>query len=353
MKTYNPSPSDAYRTCEKTRLSVYFHDQTVKGVSCANVPCSVITNPKNFGGPCVTSHLTGKRYYVDGEKELDLYANLIALDKDGRQKGKYNYAQCAQYKRHETRVMNRAEMVMRYEIESGMIQFSDSEALRPNQGQARAPTVVDTRSAAPAVEPQLNRQVGEQYTPAPAVTPRRNISTPPGQTTDKVDRLALQVGNLVLHHEKASVQIGDLAEVVKPIAHQVVRNTADIAALQSSDAETKKSLAEVRERLANLEGSSVGQTTSLVPPPAIQPLPAISGDADDVDMIPTQPRAERASASNPAEQSSVAFVKGQKVGYKHHNGSTESATIVDLHNDSSNPDDPYFTLRMSDGREKQ
>ncbi len=297
MKIYNPSPSDAYLTCQRTKFPVRFHDQTMGGVaSVANVPCSIITKLKNPGGPCVTSYLTGKCYYVDREEELELYANLTALNRNGRPK-EYNYAQCAQYKRHISRINNRVEMLLRYEIESGQVQLSDSE-VRPNQGQARAPTDVDTRSAAPAVEPQLNRQVGEQYTPAPAVTPGRNIPTPSGQTTDKVDRLALHVDRLVLEcaqigdlagktsaqlgdlagktsaqigelagktsaqigevAEKTSAQIGDLAEVVKPVAHQVGRNTADIAVLQASHAEfkaeTKKSIAELTKRLENVDG---------------------------------------------------------------------------------------------------
>jgi len=72
--------------------------------------------------------------------------------------------------------------------------------------------------------------------------------------------------------------------------------------------------------------------------------------ADDVGMTPTQPRAERASASN---QSSVAFVKGQKVGYRRRNGNIESATIVGVHDDPSHPDKPFFTLGMPNGHEKQ
>mmetsp|Transcript_27882 Transcript_27882/g.43843 ORF Transcript_27882/g.43843 Transcript_27882/m.43843 type:complete len:81 (+) Transcript_27882:633-875(+) len=77
-------------------------------------------------------------------------------------------------------------MLIRLELESGRIQLSDFEE-RPNQGRARAPTDINnTRSVAPAVQPQLvNRQVyqqvGEQYTPAPAVAPGRNVPTPPGQ----------------------------------------------------------------------------------------------------------------------------------------------------------------------------
>eukprot|EP00574_Skeletonema_japonicum_P008664 CAMPEP_0201729218 /NCGR_PEP_ID=MMETSP0593-20130828/18381_1 /ASSEMBLY_ACC=CAM_ASM_000672 /TAXON_ID=267983 /ORGANISM="Skeletonema japonicum, Strain CCMP2506" /LENGTH=85 /DNA_ID=CAMNT_0048221529 /DNA_START=787 /DNA_END=1044 /DNA_ORIENTATION=- len=71
-----------------------------------------------------------------------------------------------------------------------------------------------------------------------------------------------------------------LSEAMKPLAQQTVRNTSAIAVLQSSDAETKQTLAELRERVENLEGSNAGQTTSLVPPPPIQPLPANEANED-------------------------------------------------------------------------
>lgn len=327
MNIYNLHPLEDFLTCKKTRLPVYFWDESEGALSLANVPCRIDSSSNNGLGPCVTSYLTGVSYYVDGEKALVQYANDHALDRYGRQR-KHNFAQCAQFKKDQTRVENRAEIVLRCELESGRI-----KQLRPNQVQA--------------------------HTPAPAVTPStRNVPTPPGQTTNNgseiVDDMGNQLktlmsltttnvetlGNAVKETNKA---VKETNEAVKQVALQTTQNTKDIAALQARDGEKAKSIAELKQRLENLEGGSVGRTTSFVPPPVRRPA-AISSDADDVDVTPTP------SASN---QSSVAFVKGQKVGYRRGNGNIESATIVGVHDDPSHPDKPFFTLGMPDGHEIQ
>lgn len=173
---------------------------------------------------------------------------------------------------------------------------------------------------------------------------------------NKFEKLMSLTATYVKTSIETSKSVKETNETVKELALQTTQNTKDIAALQARDGEKAKSIAElngnmnaVMQRLEKFEGGSVGRTTSFVPPPVRRP--AISSDADDVGMTPTQlPRADRPSAPN---QSSVAFGNGQKVGYRHSNGSIECATIVGVHDDPSDPDNPFFSLRMPNGHEKQ
>eukprot|EP00985_Skeletonema_marinoi_P029934 scaffold29732_cov94-Skeletonema_marinoi.AAC.1 len=164
MKVYNPPSSDdlpgVYQDCPHTKnKDIYFFHNGV--LAAANVKFHLNDTPD---GTCLTSHLTGEQYCLDNQLVVAKYANRTELNVRGRV-GTYNYANCWFYKTTRVRIEHRATMILRYELENGRIQLT----VPSPPTQARAPTVINTQSGAPAPEAhsQLNEQfgqrLGEQY----------------------------------------------------------------------------------------------------------------------------------------------------------------------------------------------
>ena len=164
MKVYNPPSSDdlpeVYQDCRHTKnKDIYFLHNGV--LAAANVKFHLNDTPD---GTCLTSHLTGEQYWLDNQGVVAKYANRTELTVRGRV-GAYSYANCWFYKTTRVRIEHRATMILRYELENGRIQLT----VPSPPTQARAPTVINTQSGAPAPEAhsQLNEQfgqrLGEQY----------------------------------------------------------------------------------------------------------------------------------------------------------------------------------------------
>ncbi|KAK1732552.1 hypothetical protein QTG54_016764 [Skeletonema marinoi] len=322
MKVYNPPSSDnlreVYQDCPDTKNDFinFFHNGVL---AAANVKFHLVQNVGGGYGPCLTSHQTGRNYYLDNEDVVAEHANLIELNQHGHQEGQYKYDQCSHYKKKAWSTLKRAKMILRYELESGMVQLTD--VLSPPQYIAAAP----------------------------AVTPSRNAQGGTTNNDETAQNLKILTKNVMKIHDSVGGHLTSVAGQLAQITSGVGRNTEEIRYLKSKDEEKEQSIQEIRERVGKLElERSVG-----TPVQSKQHVSESTG-TDVPAPGPATATATASSASNPAvvcNQSSVAFVKGQTAGYKSGDGSIVDVTIVGVHVDDYLK--PYYTIQMANGHEKQ
>jgi len=344
MKVYNPPSSDnlreVYQDCPDTKNDFinFFHNGVL---AAANVKFHLVQNVGGGYGPCLTSHQTGRNYYLDNEDVVAEHANLIELNQHGHQEGQYKYDQCSHYKKKAWSTLKRAKMILRYELESGMVQLTD--VLSPPQYIAAAP----------------------------AVTPSRNAQGGTTNNDETAQNLKILTKNVMKIHDSVGGHLTSVAGQLAQITSGVGRNTEEIRYLKSKDEEKEQSIQEIRERVEKLElersvgtpvqsKQHVSESTGSAPTPLPTPPTFSFGTASyakpaDVPAPgPATATATASSASNPAvvcNQSSVAFVKGQTAGYKSGDGSIVDVTIVGVHVDDYLK--PYYTIQMANGHEKQ
>ncbi|KAK1732550.1 hypothetical protein QTG54_016762 [Skeletonema marinoi] len=343
MKVYNPPSSDnlreVYQDCPDTKNDFinFFHNGVL---AAANVKFHLVQNVGGGYGPCLTSHQTGRNYYLDNEDVVAEHANLIELNQHGHQEGQYKYDQCSHYKKKAWSTLKRAKMILRYELESGMVQLTD--VLSPPQYIAAAP----------------------------AVTPSRNAQGGTTNNDETAQNLKILTKNVMKIHDSVGGHLTSVAGQLAQITSGVGRNTEEIRYLKSKDEEKEQSIQEIRERVGKLElersvgtpvqsKQHVSESTGSAPTPLPTPPTFSFGTASyakpaDVPAPgPATATATASSASNPAvvcNQSSVAFVKGQTAGYKSGDGSIVDVTIVGVHVDDYLK--PYYTIQMANGHEK-
>jgi len=339
MKVYNPPSSDnlreVYQDCPDTKNDFinFFHNGVL---AAAKVNYHLSNTPD---GPILTSHLTGEHCHLDHEDNVAKYANLTELNMRGKEE-KHNYANCSLYKK-KARIEHRAKMILRYELESGMVQLTD--VLSPPQYIAAAP----------------------------AVTPSRNAQGGTTNNDETAQNLKILTKNVMKIHDSVGGHLTSVAGQLAQITSGVGRNTEEIRYLKSKDEEKEQSIQEIRERVEKLElersvgtpvqsKQHVSESTGSAPTPLPTPPTFSFGTASyakpaDVPAPgPATATATASSASNPAvvcNQSSVAFVKGQTAGYKSGDGSIVDVTIVGVHVDDYLK--PYYTIQMANGHEKQ
>mmetsp|Transcript_24941 Transcript_24941/g.37687 ORF Transcript_24941/g.37687 Transcript_24941/m.37687 type:complete len:478 (+) Transcript_24941:288-1721(+) len=342
MKFYYPPSSDnlpgVYQDCpdKKEELINFFHNGVL---AAANVKFHLVQNVGGGYGPCLTSHQTGRNYYLDNEDVVAEHANLIELNQHGHQEGQYKYDQCSHYKKKAWSTLKRAKMILRYELESGMVQLTD--VLSPPQYIAAAP----------------------------AVTPSRNAQGGTTNNDETAQNLKILTKNVMKIHDSVGGHLTSVAGQLAQITSGVGRNTEEIRYLKSKDEEKEQSIQEIRERVEKLElersvgtpvqsKQHVSESTGSAPTPLPTPPTFSFGTASyakSADLAAPGPTtATASSASNPAvvcNQSSVAFVKGQTAGYKSGDGSIVDVTIVGVHVDDYLK--PYYTIQMANGHEKQ
>ncbi|KAK1732551.1 hypothetical protein QTG54_016763 [Skeletonema marinoi] len=307
MKVYNPPSSDnlreVYQDCPDTKNDFinFFHNGVL---AAANVKFHLVQNVGGGYGPCLTSHQTGRNYYLDNEDVVAEHANLIELNQHGHQEGQYKYDQCSHYKKKAWSTLKRAKMILRYELESGMVQLTD--VLSPPQYIAAAP----------------------------AVTPSRNAQGGTTNNDETAQNLKILTKNVMKIHDSVGGHLTSVAGQLAQITSGVGRNTEEIRYLKSKDEEKEQSIQEIRERVGKLElersvgtpvqsKQHVSESTGSAPTPLPTPPTFSFGTASyakpaDVPAPgPATATATASSASNPAvvcNQSSVAFVKGADSG---------------------------------------
>eukprot|EP00577_Skeletonema_sp_RCC1716_P013961 CAMPEP_0113385380 /NCGR_PEP_ID=MMETSP0013_2-20120614/7432_1 /TAXON_ID=2843 ORGANISM="Skeletonema costatum, Strain 1716" /NCGR_SAMPLE_ID=MMETSP0013_2 /ASSEMBLY_ACC=CAM_ASM_000158 /LENGTH=493 /DNA_ID=CAMNT_0000268125 /DNA_START=239 /DNA_END=1720 /DNA_ORIENTATION=+ /assembly_acc=CAM_ASM_000158 len=358
MKVYYPPSSDdlpgVYQDDPDTKneLINFFHNGVL---AAANVKFNLVQNNGGGNGPSLTSHQTAKYYYLDDKEVVAEHANLIELNQHGHQEGQYKYDQCSRYTKYGLSALKRAKMILRYELESGMVQLTD--VLSPPQYTAAAP----------------------------AVTPSRNAQGGTTNNDETAQNLKILTKNVMKIHDSVGGHLTSVAGQLAQITSGVGRNTEEIRYLKSKDEEKEQSIRhlkskdaekeqyiqEIRERVGKLElersvgtpvqsKQHVSESTGSAPTPLPTPptfsfgTASYAKPADVAAPGPATATATASSASNPAvvcNQSSVAFVKGQTAGYESGDGSIVDVTIVGVHVDDYL--EPYYTIQMANGDEKQ